>query len=157
MDKYEKAEMLTMSCEGVRLQAYQDSAGIWTIGVGLARTYLDGTPICKDDSCTMDQAKEWLHEYMQKNVYPRVDSWIENFNVTDRLYASCCAFTYNVGHLGASIIKSLNNGENEQIKAAFLEYCMVKNTEGKLEFCPGLFNRRMKEINFFLNEDGSLK
>ena len=158
MDKCEKAEMLTMSCEGVRLQSYQDSAGIWTIGVGLARTYLDGTPICEGDFCTMDQAKEWLHEYMQQNVYVPVIAFTA-FCAPDNVFAALSCMYYNVGpkmFKDKSLVAAIQNQDWQSLANIMLTYSKI-HRDGQMVECDGLFNRRQKEINFFLNEDGSLK
>jgi lysozyme len=157
MTRKELTGKLIIECEGIELVAKKDKFGVVNIGVGLARKYLDGSPIIEGDVCTEEQALEWLQEYCEKNVYPLVNSWTDDLKITDRLYASCCAFTYNIGHLGAIIIKALNDGDMQDLKTAFLQYDKVRNSDGELEFCSGLKNRRMKEINFFMDEDGSLK
>jgi lysozyme len=41
--------------EGCRLRAYQDSGRVWTIGFG-------HTGVKPGDSCTLDQARQWLAE-----------------------------------------------------------------------------------------------
>jgi len=157
MDRKELTGMLIADCEGIELVAKKDKFGVINIGYGLAQKYLDGSPICEGDVCTEEQAMQWLQEYCEINVYPRIDSWIPNFNVTDRMYASLCAFDYNVGMLGISLISALRHDDMNELKEAFLKYDKVRNSDGELEFCQGLKNRRMKEINFFMNEDGSLK
>jgi lysozyme len=157
MTRKELTGQLIIDCEGIELVAKKDKFGVVNIGVGLARKYLDGSSIIEGDVCTEEQALEWLEEYCEKNVYPLVNSWTDDLNISDRLYASCCSFTYNIGHLGASIIKALNGCDIQELKSAFLEYDKVRNSNGKLEFCQGLRNRREKEINFFMNDDGSLK
>ena len=44
--------------EGLRLESYQDGAGIWTIGYGTTRR--DGRPVEEGEACTQQQAEEWL-------------------------------------------------------------------------------------------------
>ena len=45
--------------EGKRLVAYDDGVGIWTIGFGTIK-YPNGTRVKKGDTCTLDQAKEYM-------------------------------------------------------------------------------------------------
>ena len=51
-----RGQTLVQSFESCRLKAYQDTAGIWTIGWGHTRGVKDG------DTCTQAQADEWLRE-----------------------------------------------------------------------------------------------
>ena len=53
--------LLIKSCEGIRLNAYQDEHGVFTIGIGIARIYPDGTSIRQGDTCTEVQAYTWLN------------------------------------------------------------------------------------------------
>lgn len=50
---------LTASFEGCRLDAYQDSVGVWTIGYGHT------AGVKRWDRCTLDQARAWLLEDVQ--------------------------------------------------------------------------------------------
>lgn len=50
------AAALLRVIEGVKLKAYQDPGGIWTIGFGRAHDVKEG------DTCTMEQAEQWLAE-----------------------------------------------------------------------------------------------
>jgi lysozyme len=45
--------------EGCKLEAYQDTAGIWTIGYGHTKN------VKQSDVCTQDQANAWLIEDLQ--------------------------------------------------------------------------------------------
>lgn len=53
---------LTEAFEGVRLEAYQDSVGVWTIGYGHTRGVYPGM------TCTAEQALQWLIEDTQEAV-----------------------------------------------------------------------------------------
>ena len=50
---------LIKSWEGIRLKAYQDSAGIWTIGWGTI-IYPNGHPVKMGETCTQAEADQWL-------------------------------------------------------------------------------------------------
>jgi lysozyme len=45
--------------EGCRLEAYQDSVGVWTIGWGTTR-YPDGSPVSPGDKITQAEADYYL-------------------------------------------------------------------------------------------------
>jgi len=53
---------LTKRFEGLRLVAYQDSKGVWTIGYGHTKD------VKKGDTCTREQAEKWLFEDAQSVV-----------------------------------------------------------------------------------------
>ena len=50
---------LISSFEGIRLNAYDDGVGVWTIGIGTT-IYPNGVKVKKGDKCTLEQAKEYF-------------------------------------------------------------------------------------------------
>ncbi|WP_457833224.1 lysozyme, partial [Staphylococcus aureus] len=62
MEISDKGLHFIMAHEGVRLAAYDDGTGVWTIGVGHIRGVQQG------DTCTMDQAMAWLREDAAQSV-----------------------------------------------------------------------------------------
>ena len=46
--------------EGCKLEAYQDAVGIWTIAYGRIKEVKEG------DTCSQEQAEEWLHEELHE-------------------------------------------------------------------------------------------
>ena len=53
--------------EGLRLKAYKDSAGVWTVGFGTTH-YKDGTQVKEGDVITQAQAHEYLMNHVQGDV-----------------------------------------------------------------------------------------
>lgn len=53
--------------EGLRLKAYQDTVGVWTIGFGTTRAF-DNGPVRKGDVITRDQADELLRRDMAQAI-----------------------------------------------------------------------------------------
>ncbi len=47
--------------EGVRLKAYRDTVGVWTIGYGHTKGVYEGM------TCTQEQAEAWLAEEMEES------------------------------------------------------------------------------------------
>ena len=77
------------SFEGLRLQAYQDSVGVWTIGYGATRGVKAGMTISKEQA-----------ERMLLNDVQRFEPEVERL-VTARLsqnqWDALICFTYNLG------------------------------------------------------------
>lgn len=58
--------------EGFRAQAYQDSVGVWTIGYGT--TAGAGVNVHKGMTCTVEQAAQWLEEYVNRSIIPAIQA-----------------------------------------------------------------------------------
>ena len=76
------------SFEGVRLKAYKDVKGVWTIGIGHTKGVKAG------QTCTVAEAYQWMREdlapiarYIAK-MMPNVWQWQMD---------ALCSFAYNVG------------------------------------------------------------
>ena len=79
--------------EGIKLLAYQDSGGIWTIGIGSTKG-LDGLPVKEGATITMDQALI-LYKRDSANNIQRVEKkapFADNYQK-----ASLVSFDYNTG------------------------------------------------------------
>lgn len=143
---------LIKKCEGFRAQAYKDSAGILTIGIGIAREYPDGTPIKEDDTCTEEQAVQWLREHLEKHVFPAVEHVCRGQDIPKEIVESLCSFAYNVGvkplTFCGSVLMSLLDHKWEDLAKAMGTFNKI-TVDGKLEVCEGLVNRRKIEVDNF--------
>jgi lysozyme len=126
--------------EGIRFKAFLDSKGILTIGVGCTQ-YPDGSKVKDGDTCTLQEAKNWLIDHLQKNVFPLLKDYE---TVPDNVYVALCSFVYNVGHLGSSIKEALANKNLHELAHAFMLYVYA---DGK--FIQGLKDRREIEVRYF--------
>src|SRR6516225_10743117 len=89
---------LIQQFEGFRDKAYQDSAGLWTIGFGTI-TYPDGSKVKEGDECTAIDAENWLILDVQDAVNGiNKLSFLKPLNQTQ--YDALVSFAYNLG-LGA--------------------------------------------------------
>ena len=90
--------------EGLRLDAYRDVGGLWTIGYG----HTEG-PI--PAQCTEQQANFWLLSDLQNAAF-EVEGCLE-VDVNQNRFDALCSFTFNVGvrNLLASHLLQLINGE----------------------------------------------
>ncbi|MNP50611.1 Lysozyme RrrD [compost metagenome] len=131
---------LIKSLEGLRLQAYQDSVGVWTIGYGATRGVKPGMSI------TTEQAERMLLNDVQR-FEPEVQRLVTaplNQNQWDALIC----FTYNLGvaNLESSTLRRLLNAGN--YAAAAGQFSRWNKAGGKV--LAGLVRRRATERELFL-------
>jgi GH24 family phage-related lysozyme (muramidase) len=157
--------------ESLKLKAYPDSKGIITIAVGLARHYLDGSPIKLGDTCTKEQAMEWLLQYLKKEVYRAVKAISDD--LPDSVFVALCSFGYNEGcgyFHHDSFTETISNQDwgtwegyetnthghidYHTTKATGLAHTLIQydkiTVDGARHFHQGLHNRRVKEIKYML-------
>lgn len=130
-DLREKIRQNLMQREGVRLDAYQDSKGVWTIGYGHTQGVKRG------DRITKEQAAAFLKEDMKTHVDPALALYAGHSDKTKMLAAD---LAYNAGlpaiQKGSQFWKLAQQGEISQA-----DYAKLYNYSGK-KFLPGLVNRR---------------
>ena len=142
------AESIIQKFEGLRLRAYKDSGGLWTIGYGTTINPETGLPIKQGDVITKAKALEWL-KIATASVQGRVKALLKR-PVTENQLAALTSLAYNIG-LGAfgrsTLLRKLNAGEQpSDIAAEFLRWNKVAGKE-----VPGLTNRRKLEAELFLS------
>ena len=132
--------------EGKRLVAYDDGVGVWTIGFGTIK-YPSGNRVKKGDTCTLEQAKEYMrHDLME--FEHTVNSSVKvplNQNQFDALVS----LAYNIGSSAfksSTLVKKLNTGDYQ---GAADQFNVWVNAGGKR--MQGLVNRREKENVLFLS------
>ncbi len=132
--------------EGKRLVAYDDGVGVWTIGFGTIK-YPNGVRVKKGDTCTLDQAKEYMRHDLIEFEHT-VNSSVKvplNQNQFDALVS----LAYNIGSnafKSSTLVKKLNAGDYQ---GAADQFNVWVNAGGKR--MQGLANRRDKEKLLFLS------
>ncbi|WJM55987.1 lysozyme [Pseudomonas asiatica] len=131
---------LIKSFEGLRLHAYQDSVGVWTIGYGATRGVKAGMKISKE------QAERMLLNDVQR-FEPELERLITaplNQNQWDALMS----FTYNLGatNLESSTLRRLLNAGS--YTAAAEQFPRWNKAGGQV--LTGLTRRRAAERDLFL-------
>ena len=142
--------------EGLRLTAYQDSVGVWTIGYGTTR--INDIPVQQGLTITKAQAEEYLMNDLNKKFVPTIQRNTRAL-ITQSMFDALCCFTYNVGggNLNkSSLLKDLNASKYLDSAAGFLQWTKAGGVE-----LPGLIKRRTAEKDLFLkdgipNEAGEL-
>lgn len=131
--------------EGLRLEAYLDSASIYTIGYGTIK-YPDGRKVKKGDKITKAQAKEYkLHDL--KEFESTVNTSVK-VALTQNQYDALVSLSYNIGSgafKNSTLLKKLNNGDYKGAADQFLVWNKVNSKR-----VQGLVNRREAERNLFL-------
>ena len=131
--------------EGKRLVAYDDGVGVWTIGFGTIK-YHNGVRVKKGDTCTLDQAKEYMRHDLIEFEHT-VNSSVKvplNQNQFDALVS----LAYNIGSnafKSSTLVKKLNTGDYQ---GAADQFDVWVNGGGKR--IQGLVNRRDREKLLFL-------
>ena len=132
--------------EGKRLAAYDDGVGVWTIGFGTIK-YPNGVRVKKGDTCTLDQAKEYMRHDLIEFEHT-VNSSVKvplNQNQFDALVS----LAYNIGSnafKSSTLVKKLNAGDYQ---GAADQFNVWINAGGKR--MQGLVNRRDREKLLFLS------
>jgi lysozyme len=137
---YSKAGLaLTESFEGVRLVAYQDQVGRWTIGYGHAEGVHEG------DTCTQEQAEQWLEQDVQW-----AESVVNNhvtIPLTQTQFDALVDFVFNVGSGNfehSSLLELVNTGDFEQAAQQFEKWSHAGGV-----VVAGLLRRRIAEEQEF--------
>lgn len=132
--------------EGLRLDAYQDDAGVWTIGYGHTAGVKPGMVITKDqaDKYFIQDTKEFQDSV---NRLVKVD-------VTQAQFDALVSLTFNIGagRLSKStLLKKLNAGDIEGAALEFEEYRKITDPKTKRKVTSkGLLARRRAEAEQFL-------
>jgi lysozyme len=130
--------------EGLRLHAYQDGAGIWTIGYGHTQD------VWKGDVCTPEDAERWLRDDLAEAE--DAVSQLAKFPLTDNQFAALVAFTFNMGFGNlrrSNLLKHLNAGHYADVPEQLSQWVYVGSAKS-----PGLVARRAAEIALWNSSNG---
>ncbi|AGF74951.1 phage related lysozyme [Bartonella australis AUST/NH1] len=126
--------------EGLRLQAYQDTAGVWTIGYG--HTVKAGEPFVQDGmKITQSQADTILRRDLKQ--FEKVVEQEVSCPLTDGQFTALVSFCYNIGteaFRNSTLLKKLNKGHYEAVPAE-----LQKWTKAGGQRLQGLVHRRSAE------------
>lgn len=132
---------LVKGFESRRLNAYQDSVGVWTIGYGAT-----GPGIVRGAVWTCEKAEADLSARLAK-LGSQVGACVTR-TLTDNQKAALVSFAYNVGInalRSSTLLKKLNTGDFDGAADEFLRW---NKAGGKV--LAGLTNRRAQERKVFL-------
>lgn len=138
-----KGEQAIREFEGFRDKAYQDSAGIWTIGFGSIK--VNGIRVKKGDTITYDQAVEQKRRdlaWAQTAVNQLV-----RVGLSQHQYDALVSLVYNIGETAFSKSTLLKHLNQMNFILAAQEFPKWNKAGGKV--VQGLTNRRMAEKKMF--------
>jgi lysozyme len=138
-----KGLALIQEFEGLKLTAYQDSVGVWTIGWGT--TKIDGKPVTKGMVITEVQAIEYLKAYLANSAEHDVRNAIK-IPLTQNQFDALVSFAYNLG--GSNLLKSTLAHYINIGKPIFEDLFTRWNKAGGQELA-GLTRRRKAEFALF--------
>lgn len=137
--------------EAVRLVAYQDSKGVWTIGVGHT-----GPEVVRGLAVTQSQVSAYLADDAQiaATRLAGVATAAAIARLTDHEYSALVSFVFNLGAQRSwTIWKVLNAGALDQVPLQMARFDKVRRPDGRLEILPGLEHRRAAEISLWKTAD----
>jgi lysozyme len=148
-----EGEALIKNFEGLRLNAYRDSAGMWTIGYGSTR-YHDGRAVKPDDKLLNELQADALFKNTLGQYINAVNQFVK-VSLLQSQFDALVSFTYNEG-IGAlqksTLLHKLNVGDYEGVSDQFLVWNKVTNpSTGEKVILDALVKRRAKERQLFLS------
>lgn len=129
--------------EGLRLEAYLDTGGVWTIGYGHT-----GEEVRRGLTIGLAQAETWLTEDLREAE--GYVSKLVKVGLTQNQFDALVSFVYNIGGTAfgySTLLRKLNAGDYEGAANQLLRW---NKDNGKV--IGGLTNRRKKERELFLGE-----
>lgn len=136
---------LIKESEGLRLNAYQCSANVWTIGFGSTRG-MDGAPVKPGQSITIEQARALYVRDI--NIFSASVRRLVTVKINDNQFSALVSLAYNIG-LGnfraSTLLRKLNRGD---FVGCSMEFGKWRRANGKIN--RGLVARRERERIMFI-------
>lgn len=144
--------------EGLRLQAYRDSAGVWTIGYGSTR-YHDGKTIKPGDKLANEEQAAALFKNTLGQYEDAVKSLVK-VPLSQNQFDALCSFAYNEG-TGAlkesTLLRKLNERDYQGAADQFLVWNKITYPQnGHKIVLDVLVKRREQERQLFLTPDNRI-
>ena len=108
----EKGINLIKEFEGLRLTAYQDSVGVWTIGYGNT-FYEDGSRVSEGDRINKSRADYLFRSIVDKFADQVCNSLTNPDRVSDAQFSAMVSLSYNIGigaFNGSTLLRKNMNG-----------------------------------------------
>ncbi|EPG37711.1 lysozyme [Acinetobacter colistiniresistens] len=138
---------LITSFEDLKLNAYDDGVGVWTIGFGTT-IYPNGLRVKRGDRCTVEQAKSFFQQNLRR--FEATVNQAVNVVINQNQFDALISLTYNIGQSAfkrSTLLKKLNAEDYEGAADQFLVW-----NRGGGEILRGLVRRRETERALFLKK-----
>ena len=133
------------SHEALRLKAYQDSKGVWTIGWGHTKGVKPG------DVITRAQAEQFIRDdfaWVERTLNADLVTGRDKPLVTQNEFDALCSLVFNIGsdaYLDSTVRRKIKQGDKMAAARAFKMWVYSNH-----RFVQGLANRRADEVRLFL-------
>ena len=133
------------SHEALRLKAYQDSKGVWTIGWGHTKNVHPG------DVITREQAEQFIRDdfaWVERTLNVDLVAGRDKPLVTQNEFDALCSLVFNIGsnaYLDSTVRRKIRQGDKMAAARAFKMWVYSEH-----KFIQGLANRRADEVRLFL-------
>lgn len=136
--------------EGYRETAYQDEAGVWTIGYGT--TFINGRRVTRHNICDRQMAEFWLLDDVDSTE--QFISDIVKIKLNQNEFNALVSLAYNIGFgafTNSTLLRTLNR-EQTVYGDLFFRWCKI-TVKGKKVTSNGLLNRRHLEYEMFIRDE----
>lgn len=128
--------------EAIVLEAYKDSVGVWTWGIGVTDASGHRVARYKDNPQTVERVLEIFVWLLRSKYLPDVVRAFGDHKLTEPQLAAALSFHYNTGAIGrASWVKSFLAGKPQTARAQFMEWRKP----------AAIIERREKECRLFFD------
>lgn len=138
---------LIISFEDLKLDAYDDGVGVWTIGYGTT-VYPNGVRVKQGDKCTLGQAKEYfVHDL---NRFEKAVNQSVKVSINQNQFDALVSLTYNIGETAfkkSTLLMLLNANKFTEAADQFAVW-----NKGGGQVMKGLVRRRADERVLFLKK-----
>ncbi len=136
-----KVVLEIISHEAIVREAYKDSKGIWTWGIGVTNeSGYTIFPRYKDKPQSITKCLEIFKWLLEKKYVPKVESAFQGVELTEEQFAAALSFQYNTGRItSAGWVKSFVQGDYELAYRKIMEWRRP----------PEIIPRREKERDLF--------
>lgn len=141
------AKNIIIKWEQVKLTAYKDSGGVWTIGIGSTWNWDESRKVRSADVITEATAYRWFNKEFSI-VLENIKDLI-TVPVTNNQLSALVSLVYNIGlpaFRESDLLEKLNQGKSKEVVAAEFDRWIYDNGH----IITGLINRRKDEKELFL-------
>lgn len=109
--------------EGLVLEAYKDSVGVWTFGLGMATTGGYDVLRYKDKPVPVEEALRLSINAMRRDKLPAVQQAFDGYRLKEHEIAGALSFHWNTGAISrASWVKLWKAGLIDKARASYLSW-----------------------------------
>jgi lysozyme len=138
----ERIALELLAHEAIVLEAYKDSVGVWTWGVGVTSASGHLVERYKDSPQTVQRCLEVYIWLLRERYGPAVRAAFAGHPLTEAQFGAALSFHYNTGAIGrATWVQSFKAARLDEAKAKFMEWRKP----------AAIIERRTKERDLFFD------